>query len=162
MTRHLFIANSIPETRGELSGRRNLRKKLRINSNINVHWANALEMSHAFWDPFFPNPSVSINKTLRCTALPKYYELRVHDNHYSGIIHVNVIASQIAGNLSKLTTKKTSELRLPGTLLDNLSVFSGFPSPKVRNVEKRFNISTSIIQHIQMHYPHNTLMTRWK
>ena len=158
MTRHLFNANSIPETKDELSGRRNLRKKLRINSNKDVYWANALEMSPAFWDALFPNLSVSIDKNLRCTALPQNYELRVHDNHYSDIRHVNVIASQIAGNLSKLT----SELRLPGTLLRNLSVFSGFPSPTVRNVDKRFNISTLIIQHIQMHYPHNTLMTRWK
>ena len=95
-------------------------------------------------------------KNLQCAALPQNYESGVDDNHCNDIIHVTVMVSQIAGNLSKLTTKKISELRLTGVLLGNISVFSGFPSPKVRNIEKRFNISTLIIQYIQMQYPRNT------
>ena len=55
-------------------------------------------------------------KNRRCAALKQNDKLGIHDNHYSDIIHVKIMASQITGNLSKLPTKKTSELRLTGAL----------------------------------------------
>ena len=51
--RHLFNTNSIPKIKGESSGGREPEEKNRMNSNTNIYWANALEMSSALSDPFF-------------------------------------------------------------------------------------------------------------
>ena len=53
MTRRLVNADSIPEIKGQLLGRQKHQKNLRINSNANIHWANALEMWSTLCDPFF-------------------------------------------------------------------------------------------------------------
>ena len=79
-------------------------------------------------------------RNLRYAALPQNDALGIHDNRYSDIIHVKAMAFQITGNISKLTTKKTSELRLTGAVLGNLAVFSGFPIAKVGNFEKNGSI----------------------
>ena len=73
--------------------------------------------------PIFSSLSVSLDyKSLMC-GLPQNDELGVQDNYYNDIIQVNVMTSQITGNLSKLSTKESSELRLTGALLGNLSFF---------------------------------------